>query len=94
MINPCQLSSSFLQSVVAETAVHHLKDSLYIYELTDLESLSSLTRICGPIATDDGFTEVVDTDNSGIIMKGSRVVTDASITVTTLATKGLTRSNN
>ena len=94
MINPCQLSSSFLQSVAAETAVHHLNKPLYNYEWIDLESISSLTRICGPIDTDDGFTEVVDTDNSGIIMKGSPVVTDASITVTTLATKGLTRSNN
>ena len=71
-----------------------MKDTLYIYEWTDLDSTSSLTRICGPIATDDGYTEVVDTDNSGIVMKGGPVVAEASIFVTTLATNGLTMSNN
>ena len=53
--NPCQLSSSFIQSA-AGTATHLLKDTLNSYEWMDLGDTSSLTRICGPVTSDTSLT--------------------------------------
>ena len=90
--NPCQLSSSFIKSAVG-TATHLLKDTLNSYEWIALGGISSLTRICGPITSDTSITQVVDTNNAGIILWGIPVVNETSIIVQTKSEADLTLSN-
>ena len=70
-----------------------MRDTLNSYEWTDFGSTSSLTHICGPIISDNSFTEVVDTFNAGIVIEGSPEVGDTSIIVKTKALAELTLSN-
>ena len=90
--NPCQLSSSFIKSTVG-TATHLVKDTLNSYEWIALGGISSLTRICGPITSDTSITQVVDTNNAGIILWGIPVVNETSIIVQTKSEADLTLSN-